>query len=197
MYKSTVSKFQKNRYDSLKESMKEIIMKILEDEMMNNLIKFEDDKETYWTMCMDRIEEIFNFNFKNQRELYIEKLINQYSFLKNEFVKTQAIILAQKSKIQDYIKKLKNIKKDHKKIISGLKKENADINSKINFNLKKNDTCINKIQKDFNVKIKDLIKKNTKINNKFIEKESEFEILQKKYGSLQKNKNKEKIEKVF
>lgn len=75
------SKFQDVRFETLKESLKGIYKRLLDDEILK--VMREDHSSS--DFINERIEEIFNEVIDNDREELLNKLAEKYQILKNQY----------------------------------------------------------------------------------------------------------------
>lgn len=69
------------RFQSLQETIKGVYHQILEDELLSAMK--EDSSST--DFVNQRVKEIFEEVIENDREIYIEKLMSQYTYMKTMY----------------------------------------------------------------------------------------------------------------
>ena len=72
---------REQRFQSLEETIKGVYQQILDDELLGAMR--EDSSST--DFVAQRVKEIFEEVVENEREIYIEKLLSQYNYMKNMY----------------------------------------------------------------------------------------------------------------
>jgi len=103
LFKSTVSKFDETRQQSLKESVNVTLKKIFVDGVITSITRTEFKKE-HFQLAIERVGEIFREIVDCDRERYLKKLIEQYALLKSQFVERDKLLQKTEAELQAVVK---------------------------------------------------------------------------------------------
>lgn len=166
------------RFQALQETIKSVYSQILEDELLHAMK--EDSSSTEF--LHQRVKEIFEEVIENDREIYIEKLMTQYSYVKNLYKQLE-------DELRRTAKELENArdqenkrnddkfaeKKEMQRSYEALEEENRRLQAKIqsfssnfNENMKKKDLDLQKsleIKLEYETRIETLQKQLKELSN--------------------------------
>lgn len=90
--------YYEKRLENLKEDIKLVFQKIVSDDLVRTM----KEDPTSLEFVNQRVREIFEEVISNDREIILEKIYKQYSFLKSEFKKLEE----EKQKVNFFLKKI-------------------------------------------------------------------------------------------
>lgn len=148
------------RFQALQEAIKGVYNQILEDELLNAMK--EDSSSTEF--LNQRVKEIFEEVIESDREIYIDKLMSQYSYMKTmykqmeeEMRRLTKELSSTKETETRHSSSQNSEKREYQKTIESLEEENKRLQSKLasftgnfNENMKKKD---NDLQKSLEAKL--------------------------------------------
>ncbi len=157
MLKSTISKFEENRQQAVKESVSLSLKKIFVDGVLSSLIKTEQKKE-HFNLAIERVEEIFKETIECDRERYLKKIMEQYALLKSQFIEKDR----QSTKAETDLRTLLHKKESEiEKLVAenhGLRLRIDDLRATAENEARQLKDELNKSQKQLNLSIKKQIR---------------------------------------
>ncbi len=103
LFKSTVSKFDETRQQSLKESVNLTLKKIFVDGVITSITRTEFKRE-HFQLAIERVGEIFREVVDCDRERYLKKLIEQYALLKAQFIERDRLLQKTEAELQAIVR---------------------------------------------------------------------------------------------